>query len=219
MQSHNYQIIKSDRKSFAINVKQDTTVIIRVPLQAQKEAINQFIYDHQGWIDKKVDKFKTLAETTPQADNMFYFMGKQYSSIVSDSRIEPIYFNGTSFLVRTEFMGSIAALMPHWYIQQAYKLIEPILQSYAHKFNLRYTSFKITQAQTRLGSCNSKGGICFSYHLMKAPPDVITYVVVHELSHLVPLNHSPKFWQQVSLMCPNYKTHVLWLRNNNRVIS
>jgi hypothetical protein len=59
-------------------------------------------------------------------------------------------------------------------------------------------------ARTRWGSCTSGGSIRLNWRLIKAPPSVIDYVVIHELAHLVELNHSPSFWQIVAQLCPDY---------------
>jgi predicted metal-dependent hydrolase len=76
---------------------------------------------------------------------------------------------------------------------------------YSQMMGLKYGRITITGAKTRFGSCSSKGNISFSYRLMMYPEDAIDYVVVHELAHLVELNHSPRFWAIVESVFPDYK--------------
>lgn len=76
---------------------------------------------------------------------------------------------------------------------------------FAEMMELEYNRISITNAKTRFGSCSSKGNISFSYRLMLYPEAAIDYVVVHELSHLVEMNHSPRFWSVVEKYMPDYK--------------
>ncbi len=79
-------------------------------------------------------------------------------------------------------------------------------QYYSEIMGLKYGRITITGAKTRFGSCSSKGNISYSFRLMKCPEAAIDYVVVHELAHLLELNHSPKFWAIVAAVFPDYKS-------------
>ncbi len=84
---------------------------------------------------------------------------------------------------------------------------------YAKIMGLKYGRITITGAKTRFGSCSSKGNIAFSYRLMMYPDAAIDYVVVHELAHLVEMNHSPKFYKVVAKVLPDYKARIKMLKN------
>lgn len=76
---------------------------------------------------------------------------------------------------------------------------------YSKIMNLSYGRIKITSARKRFGSCNSKGTVCFSYRLMLYPEAAREYVVVHELAHLLELNHSRRFYSIVEKYMPDYR--------------
>lgn len=76
---------------------------------------------------------------------------------------------------------------------------------YAKIMGLKYGRITITSAKTRFGSCSSKGNISYSYRLMLYPEEAIDYVVVHELAHLVEMNHSAAFYKVVASVLPDYK--------------
>ena len=76
---------------------------------------------------------------------------------------------------------------------------------WAEKMGLSPAYVHITSAEKRYGSCNAKKGICFSYRLMAYPEDVIDYVIIHELSHLVHFNHSAAFYGLIEKYMPDYK--------------
>ena len=69
-------------------------------------------------------------------------------------------------------------------------------------------------ARTRWGSCSARGNISIATRLLLTPPEVFEYVLVHELAHLVELNHSPRFWRLVELVVPDFRDHQAWLRRH-----
>ena len=93
------------------------------------------------------------------------------------------------------------------------KLVLPLkTKKYAEMMGLKYGRITITGAKTRFGSCSSHGNISFSYRLMMYPDEAIDYVVVHELAHLVEMNHSPRFYSIVTSVLPDYKKRRALLR-------
>jgi predicted metal-dependent hydrolase len=84
-------------------------------------------------------------------------------------------------------------------------------------FNVRFNEVKIPHTHSRWGSCSTTGTIRLSSRLLLAPPDVIDYVIIHELSHLIEFNHSNKFWKLVETAMPNYQEKEKWLKENNYV--
>ena len=68
--------------------------------------------------------------------------------------------------------------------------------------------------RTLWGSCSSRGNLNFNRALADAPPEVVDYVVIHELAHLKEMNHSSRFWAVVGSWCPEQKQSRLWLRQN-----
>ena len=75
-------------------------------------------------------------------------------------------------------------------------------------------SVRVANQNKRWGSCSSKGHIRFSWKMAALPDPVFDYIVTHELAHLKQMNHSPRFWAVVSSICPDYKVHRKWLRQN-----
>ena len=87
------------------------------------------------------------------------------------------------------------------------------IERYSKIMNLKYGRLTITGAKTRFGSCSSRGNISFSYRLMLYPEAAREYVVVHELAHLVEMNHSKRFYAIIERYLPDYKERKKLLKN------
>ncbi len=97
--------------------------------------------------------------------------------------------------------------------EKARQLITARLVFFANKYNLSYGRVSIRDQKTRWGSCSQKANLNFNYRLLYLPSDLRDYIIVHELCHLVELNHGDNFWQLVSQTFPNHKELRKRLRN------
>ena len=86
--------------------------------------------------------------------------------------------------------------------------------AYAAQVGRSYTQLSIRDTRSRWGSCSSQGRLMYSWRLIMAPPEVLTYVAAHEVAHLVRMNHSDAFWRVVERLYPNYDVPRQWLREN-----
>ncbi|HEY0416235.1 MAG TPA: M48 family metallopeptidase [Gaiellaceae bacterium] len=95
--------------------------------------------------------------------------------------------------------------------REARARITLIAQSEAAALGVTYSRITLRDQRSRWGSCSSKGALSFNWRLVLAPHDVLDYVVVHELCHLVELNHGPRFWRLVEKRRPGYRESKRWL--------
>jgi predicted metal-dependent hydrolase len=102
------------------------------------------------------------------------------------------------------------------------KLAATLLTRKAVEFSrvmgVAFTAIRITGAKTRWGSCNSERSISFSWRLIMASDELIDYVVVHELSHIIELNHSKRFWAVVGQYIPDYKKRRERLKTIQKIV-
>lgn len=98
--------------------------------------------------------------------------------------------------------------------KEALRYIPQRAAFYAPLVKANYGRITIRNQRSRWGSCSSKGNLNFNCLLMLMPPEVIDYVVVHELCHRLEMNHSERFWREVERVLPDYKIHRKWLREN-----
>jgi predicted metal-dependent hydrolase len=95
--------------------------------------------------------------------------------------------------------------------REARARISLIAQSEAAALGVTYSRLTVRDQRSRWGSCSSKGALNFNWRLVLAPHDVLDYVVVHEICHLVELNHGRRFWRLVEQRRPGYRESKRWL--------
>ena len=121
--------------------------------------------------------------------------------------------------------AQMAAAVPHTelsdserrrYIELARDIFSRKTAWYARIMGVTYVRISIREQKTRWGSCSSKGNLNFNWRLIFAPPEVLDYVVVHELAHRKEMNHSKAFYAIVESVLPDYKKSRRWLRENGQ---
>jgi len=103
------------------------------------------------------------------------------------------------------------AQLTAWMVEAQSRMPERVAH-YAKIMGVAPTGIRFTKNKTRIGSCCQKNRICFSCRLMGYPPEVLDYVVVHELAHISHKNHGPAFWQTVEAILPDYRRRRTLLR-------
>jgi predicted metal-dependent hydrolase len=178
------------------------------------------IQQKSAWILRKIDEMKQRPASACyqyQEGEMFLFLGRSY----------PLQFvkNATTMIERSDRLYVSAALHPdiknhlkRWYRVEAHKEIQARCMWFSMKTGHVPASIRITDAQQRWGSCTHKGGLNFSWRLIQTPPEIVDYVVVHELVHISQPDHSRNFWNKVREILPDYDRKRKWLRENERLL-
>lgn len=205
---------------------------IRLPLffseQNQKKEIDNLL----EWAAKRLQKKNIYAKATLQRD---YWEDRQiefYGDVWTIEYVErPNKHNVEAQLIgkthRVQLVGSFAAydkneinattksiltkLFKQYYLPKVKKRVAEINAATVQQ---RYQKVTLKYMNSRWGSCSSKGNINLSVRLLFAPEAVIDYVILHELCHLLEMNHSPRFWNLVEQAMPNYASAEKWLKQH-----
>ena len=102
--------------------------------------------------------------------------------------------------------------------RQARQTVPERVAYFAPLVGVTYGRITIRSQHTLWGSCSSKGNLNFNCLLMLTPPEVLDYVVVHELCHRKEMNHSARFWAEVGRVLPDYEIRRKWLRENGTAL-
>jgi predicted metal-dependent hydrolase len=214
------KIIRSRRRTLSLEVTPSATLIVRAPLKASSAYIEEMIRQKRSWILRKQDEMKRrpLSPCHEYAEGeLFLFLGRSYPLHIVEGGNMTIERSDKLCVSRT-FMPRIRNQLKHWYMEEARKELQARCIWFSMKTGLTPSAIRITDARNRWGSCTYKGGLNFSWRLIQAPPDIVDYVVVHELVHISQRDHSNQFWAKVQKILPDYKQRWKWLRENERLL-
>ncbi len=228
----NYKVVRSSkRRTIALHIK-NAEVTVRAPTTVPQSYIDNLIKEKTHWIIKKLNDSKKyisppiiylpnktiLIHGDPKVINICF--SKKASVSVEPEIIRVFIPERLQTKVENEnaLEQQIKKQISVWIKEDANLYLEKKLPEFSKQLNLYPTSYKVRLYKSRWGSCNNKHELSFNYLLAMVPNWVFDYVIVHELSHIMHLNHSANFWTLVSKHLPNYKQADLWLKENQQRI-
>lgn len=132
---------------------------------------------------------------------------------------EGVEFNGQAFDVYIQTpQADPNALAERWLREKAGEVLREQTAQWAQKMGVQYNNITVKNQQSLWASCSAKKNINYTYHIIKMPTAIRDYLIVHELSHLVHMNHGAEYWQLVAQYCPEYKAHRRWLNDNRGAV-
>jgi predicted metal-dependent hydrolase len=216
-----YQIKYSNRKTLNISVERDRSIIVRAPHYLTAEKIDKVVQSKRQWIKEKLNhtqKYPLIAENKEfVSGETLMYLGKNYQLLIVDEEIEGIDFD-QRFKISKSNQPKANELFKKWYLSQALKKIEPLATKYAKSLGVDYNQFKTSEMKYRWGSCTPANNIIFNWRIIKAPMYVLEYLVAHELVHLMEDNHTPRFWNILSIQVPNFEKAKAWLKKNGQLL-
>jgi len=215
------RIVRTRRKTVALLVTPDGRLEVRAPQRLTRGQIDAIVAEKSAWIRKNMERARHSAEAAPAREisegSRFWFLGRIYPLHLSGNGVARIHFS-TDLTLPVKALPKAADMLAGWYKNQARKILTEQTEVYARQFGLKYRSLRITSARTRWGSCSQLNALSFTWRLVMAPMEIIDYIVVHELAHIMEKNHSRAYWNQVERMLPDYRTRRKWLKTNGRLL-
>jgi predicted metal-dependent hydrolase len=216
-----YSIQYSNRKTLSIIVERDRSVVVRAPLNTSKEVIEKEIGKRKFLLFQKINHPQKYETPKPRKEfvsgESLLFLGKHHKMEVVQEGIEGIQFD-SKFYIGKSNQDMAEQLFKDWYFKQAEEKIIPKVRFHAKNLGVHFNAIKILDLKYRWGSCTPKDNINFNWRLIKAPIYVIDYIIVHELTHLLESNHTPEFWNIVSVQLPHYNKAKDWLKDNGHLL-
>jgi predicted metal-dependent hydrolase len=188
-------------------------VILTMPPRGSLREAKAFAQKHGGWIAARLHR---LPDPAPFAPGMVLpLRGVEH-------RIEHRPgARGTVWLESAESgdrLICVAGAAPHvgrrlgdYLRREAARDLETASRRVAEALGVTIRRVSVRDQSSRWGSCSSTGVVSYSWRLILAPPFVLNYLAVHEVAHLVEMNHSMRFWRLVMRHCPDAKRAKVWL--------
>lgn len=209
-----HKIIRSHRKTIALLIDKNCNLIVKAPISAPIDYIEKVVERKKNWI---VEKKKELSQRKKLVrdfsdGSIINIFGENYTIKFVNNFQFALKLQDHTIFIDEQLKDEVKSLLKLLIKKLAQLYFNRNVKLWADKMQLKYNQIKIKDAKSRWGSCSGIGNLNFNWKLGLAPKEVIDYVIVHELSHLRYLNHSPNFWDEVAKYFPEYKKCKRWLR-------
>ena len=221
-------IIRSPRRKTAA-IKVDLNgVSVRVPQSLAQEHIRELIAEKSEWVERKLkvseQKRQAIAAQEARSEHLdngslILIQGRQIPLSLREDRQMSVAEESGQLIVRgpDAMLGEseqLRALVEQWLYGRAVEELHFCVNVYQQKVGVSPRIIQIKDYRARWGSCKPDGSIQLNWRLIHAPIHIMDYVVVHELCHLLEMNHSRRFWTEVERVDPQYQMKRQWLKDN-----
>jgi predicted metal-dependent hydrolase len=187
---------------------------LTVPRRTSTRALRQFLEDNSDWLGKKLAAAREAAARRPMlglAQPGTVWLAGERLTVVRGDGVKSVANRSGATLRISGPSEDIAGAIDRWYRREARERLEASVARQSALFGIPYDRVSIRDQRTRWGSCSTRGTLSFSWRLVLSPPDVLEYVVVHELTHVRQPNHSRAFWGLLDQHRPHWREDAQWL--------
>ena len=219
-----FEIKYKNRTSIGISIDGYGNVEVQAPKGTPDERVVQLLEEKWDFIQRNLKEMKDRLhgpqEKVYEHGEGFLYLGNTYPiQILQDKEIEQDYvvFEEEKLYIYVKLLEDeqIKQALKRFYYQQCKTIVEKSISVYQSNFKTKPRAIRISDSKTTWGTCDSKLQLTFNWRLAMAPQRVIDYVVVHEMCHMVHLNHDRSFWRLVGKIMPDYKEKENWLALSN----
>lgn len=215
-----YELVRRKRKTICIKINENGDVIVSAPLRTSKEYIQLVLKNRANWILEKQKEIKQRSLKKVKRDftegSTYMYLGQEYPlHLVFDERRKNITVELSEQLkIHTNTMDieKLKITLEKWYREETLKIVTKRINYYEDNFKDKVSDIRVKEQKRRWASCTGKNAILFNWRCSMARPDVLDYIVVHEMCHMDHRNHSKYFWNRVQEIMPDYKEKHEWLK-------
>lgn len=215
-----YTVRRSERaRRMSLRVLPGHGLEVVLPRGASMKDAEAMIRREHEWVLRTLDRFAGNGNHTLQTGTSLPYLDERLTLLLESGSQVIAKRAGGVVTVTTADPHLATRALEAWYRAQARYVLRQRASAHALALGVEFGRIAIKDTRSRWGSCSELGNLNFSWRLMLAPRAVMDYVVAHEVAHLRELNHSPRFWQHVEALCPDYRAHRLWLRKHGPALA
>lgn len=211
-----YEIRASNRAKYAqIRITPAGRVLVVVPRRFDMKRVPAFVAEHRQWIDNKLQQLQQAHNPVYDSDSPQRIVLRAVDETWQVSYNNPgaqvqLYDAASSpvppaLSVRINNHRPIRPQLLRWLNDRARAVLSDRVERLAQETGLSPQAISIRGQKTRWGSCSARRTISLNRSLLFLPPPLVRYLIVHELCHLVHLNHSQRYWRLVQRFEPGYQ--------------
>lgn len=210
-----FQLLYSARKTLAIDVHPDLSVVVTAPKDAEDCAVEKKMYKRAAWIVQQQRFFVNYLPSIPPrryvSGETHRYLGRQYRLRIHKGSEDVVKMSRGQInvlMIDPSNKARIKTLVIGWFRQRAEAVFRELFDDMvvkAERHGITAEDFEIRRMKNRWGSCTTEGHILLNPYLIIAPKQCIEYVIVHELCHLKEHNHSPAFYRLLQVLMPDWE--------------
>lgn len=218
-----YQIKRVRSRSIKIRVEPGGMVVVTAPNFTPKFIIDRFVKTNETWIERRRQKItltKTAFPVFLWEDKLVSYLGKLLNISIHPrgedlpvGRQGALHLGGEAITISpvTGLEADAKKILISFLKREGEREITERTKQWAQRMETNFRGIRFRQQKSRWGSCTSDNRLSFNWRLIHFKPEVIDYVVIHELAHTIHHDHSDSFWQKVAEFDPGYKQKVKFL--------
>jgi predicted metal-dependent hydrolase len=199
---------RKGRRGVGLKVDEEG-LTVSAPSTMPLARIEAFARESERWILKKIAEWssrKVAPVEFREGERLQFLGGGLTLRLATGSRARVDRRDGELFVVtRGAQPDEVRRAVVRWYKRIAHEYLGERVRALSQAARLAPPALVISSAMGRWGSCNTRREVRLAWRLMKAPADLVDYVICHELAHLRHMNHSNAFWTEVERQCPDYR--------------
>jgi len=219
------------QKSINVHVKPSCQVLVTCAKTTSSEHIHELLKKNQTWLSENLEKFFKLKRKFPPKEykqgEKFLILGHNFSLQFAGIEEKKPW---VSFYDKKLYVCVPKSAWYGWFLSHPHPEYRQLILDYyemigkehltsrvktlSEQMDLKPNKLSFRSQNTRWGSCSSKGNITLNWKLVAYQPEIIDYVIVHELAHLKHQNHSKEFWSFVKIFCEHHKFFRRYLTDN-----
>lgn len=208
-----------------IRVEDEGGLVVVLPKGRKANLIPNTLKEHKEWVLETIQKREERLQGAPpplgEGRSMVYrgrIVDLRVRNIACENPLVKLEGNKIRVTMPRNSEESLKEVLSKWVKERALLLFSRRVEYFAAKIGAKWGSIQVKNQKTRWGSCSWNGKLAFNWRLLFAPPEVLDYVVIHEVAHLKYHDHSKRFWKLVEATCPAYEKHRNWLNTNGLIL-
>jgi predicted metal-dependent hydrolase len=195
------------RRSVRLIVERDATVTAVVPPETEPDDLVRLVKAKRRWLYGKLAERQALGEARPSRQYVsgegFFYLGRSYRLLLVDDAPAPVRLVRGRLELRRDHVPDATRHLVRWYRRAGWSWLGKRIQPWAARMEAPLTELRVLPLGFRWGSCSPDGRLNIHWATMQLPPDLVDYVLAHELAHVHRPDHGPEFWRLVERAMPD----------------
>lgn len=207
---------RKNARRYIASLDRHGRIRVTIPQGGSRREALKFVRENSAWLREQQLKREELVEKgrLKHGDTIWY-RGDRHVLEVSKDWGRPLLQVADQRIYLADENVDLSRPLGQRFRTLAKRELPERTSALACRLEVSHSKVSIRDQRTRWGSCSSSGVISLNWRLIMTPSAVVDYIIIHELMHLLEMNHSPRFWSLVEAACPEFRVSEDWLKANH----